>query len=161
MSDISEFEESTIMSVRVAYSLTGPALIPCEITSGIGITPDFTIEAGAPWLNPLGMKIGKHEMGMWGISSARRVQSKNINDHLRYLIGVLLPRKRSLCKLAIENESYFDVLWKSSYLNAGAGLRIETDCLQGVAALQAGLRFDIYQQQADPRLDPHRVSWYA
>jgi hypothetical protein len=161
MSEISKFEESTILAVRVAFSLAGPRLIPCEVTSGIGITPDFTIEAGAPWLNPLGKQIGQHETGMWGISSARRVQSKDINDHLRYLIKILLPRKRSLRDLTQENESFFDVLWKSSYLNAGAGLRLDAECLQGVAALNAGIRFDIYQAQADPRLDPHRASWYA
>jgi hypothetical protein len=161
MSEITKFEESTILSVRVAFSLTGPQLIPCEVTSGIGITPDFTIEPGAPWLNPLGMKIGKHETGMWGISSARRVKSKNINEHLKHLVDILLPRKRSLCELAKENESFFDVLWKSSYLNAGAGLRLDAECLHGVATLNAGIRFDIYQSQADPRLDPHRASWYA
>jgi hypothetical protein len=161
MSDLSEFEASTILAVRVAFSLIGPKLIPCEITSRVGVTPDFTIEAGAPWLNPLGQQIGVHETGLWGISSARRVQSKDINDHLQYLLGRLLPRKRILCELTAENQAYFDILWKSRYLNAGAGLRLDPEWVSGIAALKASLRFDIYQQAADPHLDPHRSSWYA
>ena len=67
----------------------------------------------------------------------------------------LLPHREAILELADGGETYFDVLWQSTYLYAGTGPLIEADCLAGVAALRAGMGFDIYQideeEPAPPR----------
>jgi hypothetical protein len=91
--------------------------------------------------------------GFWSVSSQGRVEAglaaKDVNEHLRYLLRVLLPAREAILKFAHGGETYFDVLWESSYLYAGTGPEIAGDCIAGIYQLNAGLGFDIYQIEAN------------
>jgi hypothetical protein len=147
---ISELHASHIRKVEVKFSISGRNLNPEAVSQNIGIQPDYSGITGDDDMNNLGQVIGKHSEGFWMLSSEGKVRSKDVNDHLRYLLFHLLPHREKLLTLAQSGETYFDVLWQSTYLYAGTGPVIERDCLQGVAQLEAGIGFDIYQIDEEP-----------
>jgi hypothetical protein len=57
----------------------------------------------------------------------------------------LSPHAELLNQVSEGGETFFDVLWKSTYLYAGTGPLIEARHLRGMAELNAGMGFDIYQ----------------
>jgi hypothetical protein len=61
----------------------------------------------------------------------------------------LLPHRLTILDFARDGQTAFDVLWKSTYLYAGTGPMLDADCVSGVAALGAGISFDIYQVDED------------
>lgn len=86
------------------------------------------------------------------VSSESRVDSKDINDHINALLALLLPHQKRLSQLMdqLNAESYFDVLWTSSYLYAGTGPIISQKALRGMSDLRASIGFDIYEDEVDP-----------
>jgi hypothetical protein len=142
---ISELHASHLRKVEINFGIFGESLNPKEVTQKIGIQPDYSGLRGDDKTNNLGRRIGTHSQGFWILSTENRVQSKDINDHVRYLLTQLLPHREEILKLAEGGETYFDILWQSTYLYAGTGPEIERDCLQGVVQLEAGMGFDIYQ----------------
>ena len=52
--------------------------------------------------------------------------------------------------IARDGSSCRDVLWKSTYVYAGTGPSLDPASLAGVAALGAGMGFDIYQVGEEP-----------
>jgi hypothetical protein len=73
------------------------------------------------------------------------VVSKDINDHFHFLLDRLLPHSDEILSFAKGGDTYFGVLWQSTYLYAGTGPLIDARSLAGVAMLGASMGFDIYQ----------------
>ncbi|HYP26437.1 MAG TPA: DUF4279 domain-containing protein [Blastocatellia bacterium] len=142
---ISDLHASHIKRVEVNFGIFGQGLNPGEVTQAIGIQPDGSGLSGDDKTNYLGQVIGTHPEGFWILSTESKVKSKDINDHLRYLLTQLLPHRAAVLRFAHGGETYFDIVWGSTYLYAGTGPVIERDCLRGVAELEAGMGFDIYQ----------------
>jgi hypothetical protein len=117
----------------------------------IGLTPNQSNRRGEERRHPRsGATLGYYPEGCWAVSSAPAVDSKDVNDHLRWLLDRLLPCRAAILPLAVGGETYFDVLWESTYLYAGTGPLLDAVCLAGVAALNAGMGFDIYQVDEKP-----------
>jgi hypothetical protein len=137
---ISEFHASHIGRVAVSFHLSSPTLDPNEVTRVLGIAPEL-----------VSVPVSTH--GFWSLSSQGRVEAglagKDINEHFRYLLRALLPVREAILKFRSGGETYFDVLWESSYLYAGTGPVIAEDCIEGICQLSAGLGFDIYQIEAN------------
>ena len=146
---ISELHVSHIRDVRVGVVLSSPNLTPQDVTATLGIEPDSSASRGDEQRNIAGKLMKPHTEGYWRIDTKGKVQSKDINDHFRFLLSLLLPHTKSILKFAQDGETYFDVLWQSTYLYAGTGPVIDSECLQGVSELQAGMGFDIYQIDED------------
>ena len=142
---INELHASHIRQVRGSFSISGQNLIPEQVTEAIGIQPDHSAHRGDEKRNYKGQIIGTHSESFWVLSTEGKVESKDINGHLRYLLLLLLPHREVILKIAESGETHFDVVWKSTYLYAGTGPVIDRDCLYGVAQLEAGMGFDIYQ----------------
>jgi hypothetical protein len=98
--------------------------------------------------NYAGDIMGTYDRGSWYLSSEGAVDSKDINDHFHYVLERLLPGRDYFAQVP-NGETYFDVLWKSSYLYAGTGPLIDAASIAGIAALGAGVGFDIYQVDED------------
>jgi hypothetical protein len=142
---LNEFHTSHIGKVEVGFIISGKDLIPSEVTKALQLQPDHCASKDSEKYNYSGKVVGKHSVGFWRIDTKKTVQSKDINDHFRYLLSRLLPHKEVILDFAKNGETFFDVLWQSSYLYAGTGPLIASDCLQGISQLQAGVGFDIYQ----------------
>jgi len=143
--EISELHAYHIRKVEASFWISGQNLIPEQVTEAVGIQPDFSGNKGDEKRNKLGKVMGTHSESFWVLSTEGKVKSKDINDHLRYLLSQLLPHREAILKIADNGETYFDILWQSTYLYAGTGPVIERDCLQGAAQLGAKMGFDIYQ----------------
>jgi len=142
---LSDLHVSHIRKVEVGFIISGKNLNPQEITNALGIQPDHSAACGDERRNLKGALLAPHDEGFWRLDTCAKVQSKDINDHFRYLLSLLLPHQDAILKLSQEGDIYFDILWQSTYLYAGTGPIIDRDCLQGVSQLQASMGFDIYQ----------------
>lgn len=142
---ISEFHASHIGRVKVAFSISGPNINPQKVTEALGIQPDSSVSCGDDHRNFKGELIEIHSEDFWQIDTKDKVNSKDINDHFHYLLSKLLSHTEAILKFAQDGETYFDILWESSYLYAGTGPVISRENLQGISQLQAGMGFDIYQ----------------
>ena len=131
------------------FLITTLSLNPNEVTAVLGIQPDKFAMRGDERRNHAGGLLSPHEEGLWLLSSRGKVQgdlpSKDINEHLLFLLNVLLPHRENILSFAEGGETYFDVLWESSYLYSGTGPVISRECIEGMAQLNAGVGFDIYQ----------------
>ena len=138
---ISEFHESTIVSVSASFGFAQFACPPEEITRELGIEPDLTVTKGSARRILSGRKTGTAPFSTWSISSS--CDSKDVNEHLRELCGRLGSAKRSFDPAW--GEPTFGVTWKGNYLYAGSGPFYERDVIERIAALGASLYQDIYQ----------------
>jgi hypothetical protein len=136
---------SHIRKVKVGFIITGDTLNPNIVTERLNIAPDDSAQKGDERQNLLGQQLTPHAEGFWRIDTENNVYSKDINDHLRYLLDRLLPHRDQILQLAQKGETFFDVLWQSTYLYAGTGPIIDAENIQGIAQLQATMGFDIYQ----------------
>jgi len=144
MMAISEFHAAHIGRVRVGFILSGPNLDPRLVTDTLCIQPTNSAQRGEVRHNAEGVLLAPHVEGFWRVDTEGRVSSKDINDHLTYLLALLLPHRKTILMFRRGGEAYFDVLWESTYLHAGTGPLINQECLSGVARLGAGMGFDIY-----------------
>jgi hypothetical protein len=143
---ISELHASHICKVEVSFCLMGPDLDPEAVTARLGISPDETMRRGDERRHKRsGAVLGLYHEGLWALGSLPRVNSKDINDHFRWVLGQVLPHREAILEFARGGESFFNVLWQSTYLYSGTGPLIAADCIAGVAALGGGMGFDIYQ----------------
>jgi hypothetical protein len=142
---LNPLHESHLGRVGVGYVLSGSNLDPGRITQLVGIEPTHSAARGDERVNARGTVIGTEQVGYWRLDSSASVSSKDVNDHIRYLLSCLLPYRESLANYARVGEAYFDVLWESSYLHAGTGPVLDAVCVRGIAQLCAGVGFDIFQ----------------
>src|SRR5262245_7020444 len=96
---ISELQTSHIRRVQVGFVISGKSLDFENVTDALGIEPDVFARRGDPKLLK-GKTIGSYAEGFWRIDSTKKVQSKDINDHLNCLLSILLPHKDVILKLS-------------------------------------------------------------
>lgn len=147
MQELAEFHKFIIGRVAVAYWLSSPDLDPVNVTSSIGVEPTLTVKKGDDILSPFGKIVGQQREGRWCLSSNGFIESKDVNDHFGYLFEELLPHRDRILELVAgaSAESYFDVLWESSYLYAGTGPVLSRESIERISLLAASVGFDIYQ----------------
>jgi hypothetical protein len=126
-------------------------LDPNAVSQITGLKSDRTAKRGDERRNYKGDLVSPHDEGFWMISSAGRVDSKDVNDHVKFLLAMLLPYQKALLQIIAEvkGETYFDVLWTSNYLYAGTGPIISHEVLRGMSDLGASIGFDIYEDETD------------
>ncbi len=93
----------------------------------------------------MGVVTGEEPKGIWCFDSTPEIDSKDINEHFEYLLSLFLPRAESFKGF----ETFFDVLWESTYLYAGTGPVLSPRNCNGIGRLGAGIGFDIYQVDED------------
>lgn len=140
-----EFHASHIRRVYVEFYIGAPQLDPFLVTERLGLTPSRFARRGDERRNVVGDVVGLEENGWWQIRTEGIVDSKDINAHFHFLLHRLLPHCQEVRSFASGGDTYFGVLWQSTYLYAGTGPLIDAESLAGVAMLGASMGFDIYQ----------------
>lgn len=133
---LSPAEEATIELVTAFFSIHGFDEDPDEITARLGIAADQVSRRGE-------VREGREEAdteNWWLLQS--RLRSKDVNDHLRGLLGRL---KGQADALRPEWHPSFTVLWRGTNLERGGGPLYARDVVAGIAALGADLAQDVYQ----------------
>ena len=104
--------------------------------------------------NRAGQLLRPEQEGWWALGTRGKLESKDVREHFHYLLAFLLPHAGALRDFAQGGETYFDVVWKSTYLYAGTGPIFDAESLRGIAELGASMGFDIYQIDEEPHDDP-------
>ena len=137
--------------INVGFDLTGPDIDPDAVSLGLAVNPHSCARKGDVYRRgPDGRVISQHPDGWWHLDSTPLIRVSgdarmDINEHLKVLLDVLLPKREIILEFATGGETYFGVIWKSTYLYAGTGPLIEAQYLRGITELGAGIGFDIYQ----------------
>lgn len=137
---ISGLHASTVVNVRAYFGFDRFDCDPDVITRFLEIQPDEVGRKGAVKITGSNREV-RWPFNTWSIVS--RIESKDVNEHLRELIGRL--RHVSGDFPPEFGEPFFSVLWKGNYLYAGSGPFFEADVIVGIARLNAALYQDIYQ----------------
>jgi hypothetical protein len=137
--------ESHIRGVAVTFSVSAPDLDPDAVTAATGIRPDRQARRGDERRNAAGNLIRPCPEGWWVLGTRGKLDSKDVREHFHYLHARLLPHAAAFRAFAEGGETWFDVVWMSTYLYAGTGPIFDAESIAGVAELGAGMGFDIYQ----------------
>ena len=116
MNGIDEQHASHIGRVKVDFLLSALDLDPETITERTGLHPDRSAKRGDLRRNYKGDLIAPHDEGFWLLSSGGKVNSKDINDHIEFLLELLLSHRETFLTVVNEmaGETFFDVLWTSN-----------------------------------------------
>ncbi len=133
-----------VRDVHVDFLVTAPDLEPSFLTEVVGILPYASAPRGAKRFNFAGSELPPHDYGWWRLSSREAVSSKDINDHLDFLMTLLLPHADMILSCSESGERGFDVHWESTYLYAGDGPEVSARNCLAIGQLKADLGFDIY-----------------
>ena len=144
MTDYHECREH-IRKVSVGFVLRGPSLDAEAVTKRLCLNPTAAVRKGQQRIIAGRVLPPCHDAGYWRIESTPAIDSIDINDHFGFLLNLLSPLVHDIKGIIEANEVYFDVLWESTYLYAGAGPVISNGSLRGMAELGADVCFDIYQ----------------
>ncbi len=139
----------TIRRIHVEFSLTRSDLDPDEVSLALKMKPTRSARRGDERRNPRGTLLSPHKEGWWELSTEGKVESKEINQHLEYLLTRLLPHRETILSFANGGETFFDVLWETAYFHGGNGPILTTQSIKGMAELNAGIGFDIYRVDED------------
>ncbi|ADG69870.1 hypothetical protein Plim_4059 [Planctopirus limnophila DSM 3776] len=118
-----------------------------NFASQLGINGDWTIPAEAPSFDSKGVARSSGRRGCWLLSSKSRVATKDVNEHLRFLLGVLLPHREVIIKAATGGDTVFTVHWSGQAYPYASGPALAVDCVAGIAKLNAELVFTVHQTQ--------------
>ena len=133
----------------MAFLFEAPELDPDEVSTLLQVRATSAARRGDERLNYSGHVVGVEEHGWWSLSTEGAVDSKDINEHFRYLRDRLNVTREILDSIAPNGRTYIDVLWESTYLYAGTGPLLDAEAIDWAAAVGAGMGFDIYQVADD------------
>ena len=140
---LQDLHRAHIGRVAVTITIEHPDLEPEELTAALGITPDMSCRRGDA--DQIGTRSISAATGSWSLKSTPHVDSKDVNEHLEFLLEQLRPHAKAIRARSHGGQVYVDVLWESSYLYAGTGPVIAAEWVAGLADLGAALGFDIYE----------------
>lgn len=123
--------------------ITGVSDGPQDVSDALGLAPHFSCRKGDGILNPRGVAVGTRRYNHWSYGSSPSVVSKDVNEHVRALANVFLPRADVVKMLAKNNEVFCWIVWESSRLVGGGPILSARSC-SAIATLGIELHFDIY-----------------
>lgn len=136
-------ENSNCQETYASFRLGGHALNTGEVTTRIGLAPDFAIERGE-------RRQGDDVRGgVWLLGTRGRLESTNVERHLILLLDMLEPRRDEVLAVAAEQGLSLDFFcfWVSATGHGGPEVSPET--LARIAALHSSLGFDFYDGSSD------------
>ncbi|HKV51250.1 MAG TPA: DUF4279 domain-containing protein [Gemmatimonadaceae bacterium] len=142
---LNPLHEDHIRGVAVTFSVSAPDLDPDAVSAVTGLQPDDSARRGDVRRNRAGTPRRPEVEGWWALGTRGKLATKDVREHFRYLHERLLPHAETFREFGRGGETFFDVFWQSTYLYAGTGPLLDAADLAGVAALGAGMGFDIYQ----------------
>lgn len=126
----------TIPFIRVSFDISGKNVDPEALTKLTKITPDNTQAPNDP-----------DEISSWSVLSDHRVESNDINQHIAYLLSILLPHKDALLKAAIDGSIGFAILLcyggKLSGNFTTVANTLSAESINGINKFNASVGFDV------------------
>lgn len=83
--------------------------------------------------------------GIWCYETKPFISSRDVNEHLRYLLRTFLPFKSRIEELKAHVSVVVSIYWETSTMAGGGGPIIDCDCVVGLAQLGASMSFETFQ----------------
>ena len=132
----------------VSLTLIGKDLIPDEITSSLGINPDYSFRRGDSHQNDHGKMIVRRH-GLWEINSdGKKLPSGNIVAQLNWLVDLIEPVRENLSQI-LENKTIqarASCFWIVP--DGRINVEVEPELLSQLASLNMKFWFDIYSDKS-------------
>jgi Domain of unknown function (DUF4279) len=137
---------------RVSFRVMGADLDPDRITQATALSPDVAHRRG----EPTGHERPSHRReGLWSLCSSPPLPEggNHLEDHLRWLLDLLLPHAGVLRRICEEDGLRVDFSCGYFMGQANSGFGISPRTLAGIAALGAELGIDIYGEDVEVELE--------
>ena len=114
------------------------------LTGQLGVSADWSLPPAASTLDSTGAARSSGRRGCWLVRSKNQIASKDVNEHLRFLLGLLLPHRDIIKDTAKGGVAVFTVHWTGQSYPYDCGPVIAVDCVAGIAELQAELQITFH-----------------
>jgi hypothetical protein len=104
----------------------------------------FDVEA-EEFSENLGLKPTFVRKGVWCYETKPFVSSRNVNEHLRYLLRLFLPVKSKIEDLRPNVTVTVCIHWETNMTAGGGGPIVDNECILGLAQLEASVSFEVFQ----------------
>lgn len=132
---------SHVRAVSVRFDLSSRHLVPAEVTARLGLAPSWANAVGDPCALGCSGKIGTWQSGSWTLDSSALTDSKDVKDHVRRLLAVLLPVREEIASIVAGGSSCSFSVLMDSYHEFGCDWTLDIDCIRGIEALGASIHF--------------------
>lgn len=129
--------------VTMSFRLIGDDLDPDEVTSRLGITPEWALARGERRPAPP-LQGRPQEAGVWLISTEGQVESTSAERHLVWLLERIEPVADAVLEVRREQGLTADFFCGWFSLTGHGGPDFSPEVLSRVAALDATLSLDFY-----------------
>ena len=118
-----------------------------DLTGQLGVIADWSLPPAASTFHSTGAARSSGRRGCWLVRSKDRLASKDVNEHLRFLLRLLLPHRDIVKDTAKGGVAVFTVHWTGQAYPYDCGPAIAVDCVAGIAELNAELALTIHGAQ--------------
>jgi hypothetical protein len=134
--------ESSIVNSRpvsVSFGVRGDSLVPSALTSLLGIQPSHAFAKGDQYDSKTGIR--KRPWGVWQLRSDAFLSSPNAEDHARFILEQVEPKKDVIMTYLANDQFYVDVrIWCEGEI---ASFGISSIVLGRLAALCKEFNFSL------------------
>ena len=130
--------------IKFGLVIRGKDQSPSEISRALGLRPGYTHCKGDDIVSVAGYVAGTRVQNVWVFDSEPLTDSKNLDDHARRVLDLVLRLAPVIKQLKAENEVYFSAKWESSRLDWGSGPTLSPQTCRDIALVGIELSFDIY-----------------
>ncbi|HTW83774.1 MAG TPA: DUF4279 domain-containing protein [Candidatus Sulfotelmatobacter sp.] len=124
------------MSANAEFIVLTREMSAAQISELLGFPADRSYSEGDPGMSmTTGLEVGRKRKTRWALSSEARVTSSELEDHLRVLLEITLPRADIIRNLAKTSNVFFWVFWDSDSLDRGDGPILSSEICSGIGAL--------------------------
>lgn len=152
LQEISFSEEVDTIEVSVSFLIRSESVALESLSKELGLKPTRLWNKDEEYLgrqfNPTTKKVEhikrKRLFSIWEIDSSRFVSSKKVEEHVKYMIDLLLPKKVLISRLLANEEYYIKIyIFKKSYAEV-IDYQIDPKFLTELSSLCKNVSFSNY-----------------
>jgi hypothetical protein len=148
-------EREELPHIDVSFGMRARTLIPREVTKLLGVQPTHAFQRG----DEFDSHSGKHrrDAGVWQLRSEDTVSSANVDEHVRYILDILEP-KRNVIEVFLKNPEYYvEVRIHLRPADSSSNFSISSEMLTSLALISQHLNISCVMSSKIKK-DPGRIA---
>jgi hypothetical protein len=129
------------VSYRASFRIMGDNLDPVEITELLGIQPSHSHKKGDSKKGTV-IEFPPYPSGLWSIDSSAIPKTKELEEHLSYLLNILEPLKQQIEML--KKEGFKMDFFCGYFSEIDSGIMLSSNVLKRLGELEVDLDVDIW-----------------